>query len=339
MGLLQDGEWVDKWYDTKSNGGKFKRQDAGFRNWVTTDGSPGPSGEGGFKAEAGRYHLYVSHACPWANRTMIFRNLKGLQDAIDVSVVDWFMGDHGWEFRTVNEDRPDLEADTSFVGDQLFGSDYMYQIYTRAKSDYSGRVTVPVLWDKETGTIVSNESSEIIRMFNSAFEGIASGPDYYPEDLRAAIAPINERVYDTVNNGVYKCGFATTQDAYEEAFHPLFASLDWLEGILAENRYLTGDRLTEADWRLFTTLVRFDPVYVGHFKCNRQRIFDYPNLWNYTLELFQHPGVAETIHLDHIKNHYYASHETINPTRIVPVGPQIDYRAPHDRDARVKLAA
>ena len=339
MGLLQNGEWVDQWYDTKSTGGKFQRQDAGFRNWITADGSAGPSGEGGYKAEAGRYHLYVSHACPWANRTMIFRNLKGLQDAIDVSVVDWFMGDHGWEFRTVNEDRPDLEADTSFVGDQLFGSDYMYQIYTRAKSDYSGRVTVPVLWDKETGTIVSNESSEIIRMFNSAFEGIASGPDYYPEDLRAAIAPINERVYDTVNNGVYKCGFATTQDAYEEAFHPLFASLDWLEGILAENRYLTGDRLTEADWRLFTTLVRFDPVYVGHFKCNRQRIFDYPNLWNYTLELFQHPGVAETIHLDHIKNHYYASHETINPTRIVPAGPEIDYAQPHDRERQAALAA
>ena len=339
MGLLQDGKWVDKWYDTKSTGGQFKRQDAGFRNWVTADGSPGPSGEGGFKAEAGRYHLYVSHACPWANRTMIFRNLKGLQDAIDVSVVDWFMGDNGWEFRTDNGDRPNLEADTSEVGDRLFGSDHMHQIYTRAKPDYSGRVTVPVLWDKETGTIVSNESSEIIRMFNSAFGELAAGPDYRPEGLHDAIESINERIYDTVNNGVYKCGFATTQRAYEEAFRPLFESLDWLEGILAENRYLAGDRLTEADWRLFTTLVRFDPVYVGHFKCNQRRIRDYPNLWNYTLELYQHPGVAETIHLDHIKNHYYASHETINPTRIVPVGPAIDYTEPHDRGRQAALAA
>lgn len=338
MGLLQEGKWVDKWYDTKSTGGKFKRQDAGFRNWVTADGSAGPSGEGGFKAEAGRYHLYVSHACPWANRTMIFRNLKGLGDAIDVSVVDWFMGDHGWEFRTDNDDRPDLASDTTEVGDRLFGSDYMHQIYTRAKSDYSGRVTVPVLWDKDTGTIVSNESSEIIRMFN-AFGDLSSGPDFWPEDLHETIAPINERVYDTVNNGVYKCGFATTQAAYEEAFNPLFESLDWLEGLLGERRYLAGDRLTEADWRLFTTLVRFDPVYVGHFKCNRQRIRDYPNLWNYTLELYQHPGVAETIHLDHIKNHYYSSHETINPTRIVPVGPAIDYTQPHDRERQVKLAA
>ena len=339
MGLLQNGRWVDKWYDTGSSGGSFERQDAGFRNWVTADGSPGPSGEGGFKAEAGRYHLYVSHACPWANRTMISRTLKGLEDAVTVSVVDWFMGENGWEFRTDNGERPDVEADTSGVRDDLFGSDYLHQIYTRAKPDYSGRVTVPVLWDRETGTIVSNESSEIIRMFNSAFGDRATGPDFHPEELRDEIAGINERVYETVNNGVYRCGFATTQDAYEAAFHPLFASLDWLEGILSRSRYLTGDRLTEADWRLFTTLVRFDPVYFGHFKCNLRRIFDYPNLWNYTLELYQHEGVAGTIHLDHIKNHYYASHETVNPTRIVPVGPAIDYGAPHDRERQVAQAA
>ena len=332
MGLLQNGEWVDQWYDTKSTGGKFQRQDAGFRNWITADGSEGPSGEGGYKAEAGRYHLYVSHACPWANRTMIFRSLKGLQDIIDVSVVDWFMGEYGWQFKLLDNRPPAHDDGNVEVGDHLFGSDFMHQIYTRAKPDYSGRVTVPVLWDKETGTIVSNESSEIIRMFNSAFDGIgAADGDYYPHELRDKIEAVNPRIYDTVNNGVYKCGFATTQEAYEQAFVPLFQTLEWVEGILAENRYLTGDRITEADWRLFSTLVRFDPVYVGHFKCNAKRIRDYPNLWNYTLELYQHPGVAETIHLDHIKNHYYASHETINPTRIVPLGPEIDYTAPHDR--------
>ena len=332
MGLLQNGEWVDQWYDTKSTGGKFQRQDAGFRNWITADGSAGPSGEGGYKAEAGRYHLYASHACPWANRTMIFRSLKGLQDMIDVSVVDWFMGEYGWQFKLLDNRPPAHDDGNVEVGDHLFGSDFMHQIYTRAKPDYSGRVTVPVLWDKETGTIVSNESSEIIRMFNSAFDGIgAADGDYYPHELRDKIEAVNPRIYDTVNNGVYKCGFATTQEAYEQAFVPLFQTLEWVEGILAENRYLTGDRITEADWRLFSTLVRFDPVYVGHFKCNAKRIRDYPNLWNYTLELYQHPGVAETIHLDHIKNHYYASHETINPTRIVPLGPEIDYTAPHDR--------
>ena len=332
MGLLQNGEWVDKWYDTKKTGGSFQRSDAAFRNWITADGSPGPSGEGGFKAEAGRYHLYVSHACPWANRTMILRSLKGLTDMIDVSVVDWFMGENGWQF-TPTHNRPERHDDGAVaVGDRLFGSDFMHQIYTRAKPDCSGRVTVPVLWDRERATIVSNESSEIIRMFNAAFDEVgANDRDFYPPELRERIDAINQRVYDTVNNGVYKCGFATTQPAYEAAFVPLFETLDWLEGILGENRYLCGDGLTEADWRLFTTLVRFDPVYFGHFKCNAKRIRDYPNLWNYTLELYQHPGVAETIHLDHIKNHYYASHETINPTRIVPLGPQIDYTAPHDR--------
>ena len=323
MGLLIDGEWHDKWYDTDKNDGKFVRSDAGFRNWVTPDGSAGPSGEGGFKAEAGRYHLYISHACPWANRTAIFRKLKGLESAVGLSVVHHFMGENGWTFK----------ADDGATGDQVFESEFMHQIYTRAKADYSGRVTVPVLWDLERETIVSNESSEIIRMFNSGFGALADQEhDFYPEELRQQIDEINERVYHTVNNGVYKCGFATTQDAYEEAFHPLFDSLDWLEDILSRHRYMTGNQVTEADWRLFTTLVRFDPVYVGHFKCNRNRIFDMPNLWNYMLELYQWPGVAETINLHHIKYHYYASHDMINPSQVVPVGPAIDYHAPHNRD-------
>ena len=322
MGLLVNGEWKDQWYSTKETGGKFVRMDAGFRNWITADGSAGPTGDGGYKAEAGRYHLYISHACPWANRTAIFRNLKGLQDAIDVSVVHHFMGSDGWTF----------EKEEGADGDTLQGFPFMRDVYTAAKPDYSGRVTVPVLWDKETSTIVSNESSEIIRMFNSAFDAIAdTSHDYYPEALRPQIDEINERVYHTLNNGVYKCGFATTQEAYEEAFGPLFDTLDWLEDILSKNRYLVGDVVTEADWRLFTTLVRFDPVYVGHFKCNKKRIRDYENLWNYTLELYQWPGVAETVNHRHIKAHYYASHETINPTRIVPKGPEIDFSAPHNR--------
>ncbi|MDA8869935.1 glutathione S-transferase family protein [Rhizobiaceae bacterium] len=324
MGLLVEGVWHDKWYDTKKSGGSFVRKDAGFRNWVTADGSAGPSGEAGFKAEASRYHLYISHACPWANRAAIFRKLKGLEDVIGVSVVDHFMGSEGWTFG---------EAGGAETLDKLNGHSRMHQIYTAAKSDYSGRVTVPVLWDKERDTIVSNESSEIIRMFNSAFAVFATNnTDFYPEDLRDEIGPVNERIYDTVNNGVYKCGFATTQSAYENAFHPLFETLDWLEARLADQRYLMGERITEADWRLFTTLVRFDPVYVGHFKCNLRRIADYPNLSNYTRELYQWPGVSDTIRMDHIKNHYYASHETINPTRIVPVGPEIDFGAPHDRE-------
>ncbi|MEM1317630.1 MAG: glutathione S-transferase family protein [Pseudomonadota bacterium] len=324
MGLLVDGKWQDKWYDTKSTGGKFERSEALFRNWVTADGSAGPSGEGGFEAEAGRYHLYISHACPWANRTAIFRKLKGLDDLIDVSVVDWYMADRGWTF--------DPKHDPN-VGDKLHGFDLMSQVYTAAKSDVTCRVTVPVLWDKKCKTIVSNESSEIIRMFNSAFDGITgNNEDFYPEDLRAEIDEVNERVYHTVNNGVYKCGFATTKTAYEDAFHPLFETLDWLEEKLSKQRYLVGGRITEADWRLFTTLIRFDAVYVGHFKCNKQRIADYPNLSNYTRELYQWPGVAETVKMDHIKNHYYASHETINPTRIVPLGPDLDFDAEHDRD-------
>ncbi len=323
MGMLVEGRWTDQWYDTKSTGGKFVRKDAGFRNWVTADGSAGPSGEAGFKAEAGRYHLYIGHACPWANRTAIFRKLKKLEDAISVSVVDHFMGSEGWTFNG--------ESDGSTV-DHLQGFDRMYKVYSAAKADYTGRVTVPVLWDKQKATIVSNESSEIIRMFNSAFGAVTSDDqDFYPEALRPQIDELNERIYHTLNNGVYKCGFATTQEAYEEALHPLFDTLDFLEDHLSSQRYLAGSQITEADWRLFTTLVRFDPVYVGHFKCNMKRIADYPNLSNYTRELYQWPGVAETINMHHIKAHYYASHETVNPTRIVPAGPEIDYNQPHDR--------
>ncbi|MEM9734461.1 MAG: glutathione S-transferase family protein [Pseudomonadota bacterium] len=323
MGLLVKGVWQDQWYDTKKSGGKFVRSDAGFRNWVTADGSAGPSGEGGFKAEAGRYQLYISHACPWANRAAIFRKLKSLEEAISLSVVDWFMGDEGWTFGEEGTETRDTEN----------GFARMHQVYTAAKADYTGRVTVPVLWDRERKTIVSNESSEIIRMFNSAFTAVTGNKDdFHPEDLRDEIDAVNERVYHTVNNGVYKCGFATTQQAYEDAFDPLFETLDWLEERLSRQRYLVGDRLTEADWRLFTTLVRFDAVYVGHFKCNLRRIADYPNLANYTRELYQYEGVAQTINMRHIKSHYYGSHETINPTRIVPVGPDVDFTLPHDRD-------
>jgi glutathionyl-hydroquinone reductase len=322
MGLLIDGVWRDQWYETESTGGRFVRQDSAFRNWITPDGRPGLSGEGGFKAEPGRYHLYVSLACPWASRTLILRKLKRLEDAIDVSVLHWHMAENGWEFR---------EAPGA-TGDRLYGSHYLHEIYTRARPDYTGRVTVPVLWDKERGTIVSNESAEIIRMLNSAFDGVgADGPDFYPEPLRAEIESINAKVYDSVNNGVYKAGFATSQKAYEEAVLALFATLDELEERLATQRYLAGDRLTEADWRLFTTLVRFDPVYVGHFKCNLKRLFEYPNLWAYTRELYQVSGVADTVNFQHIKNHYYGSHRTINPTGIVPLGPQLDFEEPHGR--------
>jgi putative glutathione S-transferase len=324
MGLLIDGVWCDQWYDTKSTGGAFKRQESQFRNWVTPDGAPGPTGEGGFAAESGRYHLYVSHACPWANRTMIFRKLKGLQDHIDVSVVHPDMLGDGWTFAT------DFPGAT---GDRLFGSDYMRDIYLRADPGVTTRVTVPVLWDRKTGTIVSNESAEIIRMFNSAFDGITgNGLDFYPEDLRGRIDEINARVYDEINNGVYKSGFATTQDAYDDAVHALFDALDWVEDILSRNRYLAGHRITEADWRLFTTLARFDAVYHLHFKCNRRRLIDYPNLWAYARELYQWPGVAETIDFDHIVRHYHYSHESINPHRIIPINPVIDWSRPHGRE-------
>lgn len=316
MGLLQDGKWVDQWYNTEKSEGRFLRTVAGFRNWVTPDGAPGLSGDGGFKAESGRYHLYVSLACPWAHRTLIFRKLKGLEEMISLSVVNWFMGKDGWTF----------DEGAGVIADSQNKAQFMHQVYTAASSNFSGRVTVPVLWDKVTGTIVSNESSEIIRMFNSAFDGIgAVAGDYYPAPLRGDIDALNARIYNTVNNGVYRSGFATNEEAYLEAVTPLFETLDWLEGILDTNRYLTGANITEADWRLFTTLVRFDAVYFGHFKCNLKRIVDYPNLWRYLRDLYNQPGIAATVDMDHIKKHYYASHDMINPTRIVPVGPEIDF--------------
>ncbi len=323
MGQLIDGTWHDDWYDTTKTGGAFKRSTAKFRNWITPDGSAGPSGTGGFKAESGRYHLYVSYACPWAHRTLIFRALKDLADHISVSVVHPDMLDNGWEF---NADYPGA------TGDTLYGLQFAHQVYTKADPQVSGRVTVPILWDKERKTVVSNESSEIIRMFNSAFDGLTGNTaDFWPEDLRAAIEPVNDRIYNTLNNGVYKSGFAQTQEAYEDAVHPLFDTLDWLEDRLSANRYLMGDRITEADWRLFPTLVRFDSVYHLHFKCNRRRIIDYPNLWGYTRELCQWPGVAETVNLDHIVRHYHYSHESINPHRIVPINPVLDWDAAHGR--------
>jgi glutathionyl-hydroquinone reductase len=321
MGLLVDGVWRDQWYDTKSSGGAFVRKDAAFRNFVTADGSAGPTGKGGFKAEAGRYHLYVSLACPWAHRTLIFRAIKGLEDLISVSVVHPLMLEHGWTFAT------DFDAAT---GDTLFGNDYMHQIYTRADPAHTGRVTVPVLWDKETGTIVNNESSEIIRMLGSAFDGLTGNTtDYYPESLRSDIDAVNALVYPNINNGVYRAGFATAQSVYEEAFHDVFNALDQIEAKLGDYRYLTGDQITEADWRLFTTIVRFDAVYHGHFKCNLRRIADYPNLTGWLRELYQIEGVADTVDMDHIKTHYYASHRMINPTGIVPAGPALDFNAPH----------
>ncbi|WP_170518014.1 glutathione S-transferase family protein [Ruegeria atlantica] len=326
MGLLVDGKWHDTWYDTKSTGGAFKRSAAQFRNWLTADGSAGPSGKDGFRAEPGRYHLFVSHACPWAHRTLIFRELKGLSDLISVSVVHPDMLDKGWTFET---------DDHGATGDTLYGFDYAHQIYTKADPAYSGRVTVPILWDKQQQTIVSNESSEIIRMFNTAFDGITGNTDdYWPKAMRNDIEEVNARIYSDINNGVYKSGFATTQQAYDAAVHPLFDTLDWLEDHLARNRYLMGDQVTEADWRLFTTLIRFDPVYHLHFKCNKRRLIDYPNLWAYTRELYQWPGVAQTVNMNHIVRHYHYSHETINPSRIIPVNPELDYLEPHRRGQR-----
>jgi putative glutathione S-transferase len=316
MGLLQKGQWVDQWYDTNNSGGEFRRQDSRFRSWLTPNGEAGPNGEPGFKAEKGRYHLYVSLACPWAHRTLIFRQLKQLQDYIDVTVVEPLMLENGWE-----------------MSDPLYDLDFVYQLYLKADASYEGRVTVPVLWDKQTQTIVSNESSEIIRMFNTAFNQLTgSTADYYPEALHETIHALNERIYDTINNGVYRAGFATTQAAYEQAFHALFDSLDWVEGLLTQRRYLAGDQLTEADWRLFTTLIRFDAVYFGHFKTNRQLLADYPAISGYVRELYQVPGVADTVSFEHIKTHYYASHRTINPTGVIPVGPQQDFTAAHGRD-------
>ena len=322
MGLLVDGKWRDAAYDTEA-GGRFVRKDSSFRNWITADGSAGPTGIGGFRAEAGRYHLYVSLACPWAHRTLIMRALKGLEDQITISVVNWRMLEDGWTFA----DGPGV------VADPLNHARFLHQVYTAADQHYSGRVTVPVLWDKHTHAIVNNESSEIIRMLNAAFDGVGAKPgDYYPPALREEIDAVNARVYDTLNNGVYKAGFATTQAAYEEAIGPLFATLDWLDARLADRRFLLGDRLTEADIRLFTTLIRFDAVYNGHFKCNIRRIADYANLPGYTRDIFQQPGVAATVNFQHIKGHYYESHRAINPTGIVPLGPRLDFSAPHGRE-------
>ncbi len=322
MGLLIDGQWHDQWYDTASTGGRFVRGDAPFRNWITPDGAAGPSGASGFRAEPGRYHLYVSLACPWANRVLIMRVLKGLESMIGVSVVNPYMGEHGWTFT----------PGPGVVADPVGQADYLYQVYRRARRDYTGRVTVPVLWDLKRNTIVNNESAEIMRMLNSAFDTVgAKAGDYTPADLLPRIDAINGEIYDAVNNGVYKAGFATTQAVYEQEVRKLFATLDRLEILLGRQRYLLGDRVTEADWRLFTTLIRFDTVYHGHFKCNLKRLVDYPNLWSYTRELYQWPGVAGTVDFDHIKQHYYRSHRAINPNGIVPLGPILDLARAPDR--------
>lgn len=316
MGLLVDGKWQDKWYDTKATGGRFVRSQSHFRNWITEDGSVGPTGDKGFQAESGRYHLYISLACPWASRTLIMRKLKGLENHVSLSVVNPYMLEHGWTF----EDYPGLIADPEF------GSDYLYEIYLKADPHYSGRVTVPVLWDKKTKTIVNNESGDIIRMFNSAFNDITGNrDDYYPEKWRDAINETNDFVYHRINNGVYKVGFATKQEVYEREVHKLFQALDQIEHDLAGHNWLVGDHMTEADIRLFTTLVRFDSVYYGHFKCNLKRLTDYPNLWKYTRRIYHLDGIDSTVNMDHIKTHYYGSHKTINPNGIIPVGPIIDW--------------
>jgi putative glutathione S-transferase len=322
MGLLIDGKWHDQWYDTSSTGGRFVRSNACFRNWITPDGRPGPSGDGGFPAAAGRYHLYVSLACPWAHRTLIMRVLKGLEKKISVSVVNPCMGANGWTF----------DPGPGVVADPVGQAQYLYQVYLRARPDYSGRVTVPVLWDLQRDTIVSNESAEIIRMFDSAFAGgDASEGEHAPAELLPQIDAINDEIYDAVNNGVYKVGFATSQAVYEEEVVKLFAYLDKLENRLGRQCYLLGERITEADWRLFTTLIRFDAVYHGHFKCNLKRLADYRNLWSYTRELYQRPGVSATVNFDHIKQHYYRSHASINPNGIVPLGPVLDLDRAPDR--------
>lgn len=322
MGVMIEGNWHDRWYDTKASGGHFVRSESQFRNWVTPDGKPGPTGAGGFKAEPGRYHLYAALACPWSHRTLIFRALKGLAEIIPISVTHWHMGSEGWTF----------EVGPGVVPDPIHGARRVHEIYKAACHSYTGRVTVPVLWDRQTDTIVSNESTDIIRMMNSAFDNVGALPgDYYPTDLQAEIETVNAKIYNYVNNGVYKAGFATTQAAYEEAVWKLFEALDHIEKRLENQRYLCGERITEADWRLFTTLVRFDSVYVGHFKCNQRRLVDYPNLWDYTRELYQWPGVRDTVNFEHIKRHYFQSHETINPLRIVPAGPVLNFEQPHRR--------
>ncbi len=329
MGLLVDGQWHDQWYDTDASDGKFIRSESQFRHWVTADGSPGPSGNGGFKAEAGRYHLYVSLACPWAHRTIIYRKLKGLEDIISMSVVNAYMGPEGWTFL----------PGPGVVPDTLNGKTRLHEIYTQVDPSYSGRVTVPVLWDKQQNTIVSNESSEIIRMLNSAFDDVDGNDlDFYPEDSRAEIDAVNAFVYPKINNGVYRSGFATSQSAYDEAVSELFKALDQLEKRLSTRRYLIGEEISEADWRLFTTLVRFDAVYYSHFKCNQRQLRDFPNLWGYLRDLYQQPGIAETVDVDYTKEHYYRSQIAVNPTGIVPVGPNPEFDLPHDR-ARLSAAS
>ncbi|MEG0294966.1 glutathione S-transferase family protein [Enterococcus sp.] len=316
MGLLVEGKWHDQWYDTKSTGGHFVRKDSQFRNWVTADGSAGPTGEGGFKAEPNRYHLYISYACPWASRALVMRKLKGLEEMISLSVVHPYMLENGWTF----------EPGQGVIPDPILNAEYLHQVYTHADPNYSGRVTVPVLYDKKTGKIVNNESSEIMRMLNSAFDEVGATPgDYYPENLREEIDAMNDKVYHGVNNGVYKAGFATEQAVYEEEVQKLFGVLDELEAHLSTRKYLVGEQLTEADWRLFMTLVRFDSAYYGHFKCNLRELREYPNLWRYTRELYNYPGIKETVNFYHIKHHYYGSHPTINPNRIVPFGPILDW--------------
>lgn len=324
MGLLVNGEWQDKWYDTDSSGGHFKRTEAVYRHWITADGSAGPSGDKGFKAEAGRYHLYASYACPWVHRVLIYRALKGLESMIDVSFVHWFMADKGWTFQ---------HDDNGIVVDKLLQKQLLHEVYTQADPDFTGRVTVPILWDKQHNTIVSNESSEIIRMLNSAYDQIGATPgDYYPVAQRADIDLINERVYHTLNNGVYKCGFATTQAAYDAAVVPLFNTMNWLDELLQNQRFLNGATPLEADWRLLPTLLRFDLVYHGHFKCNLRRLVDYSNLWAYTRDLYQWQNIKSTCNFDHAKRHYLESHETVNPHRIVPIGPAVNFDQPHGRE-------
>jgi len=323
MGLLVNGIWQEGWYDTKSSGGRFVRQPSKFRSWVTRDGAAGPSGASGFAAAPGRYHLYVSLACPWAHRTLIMRALKCLESLVSISVVHWRMLDHGWTF----------EDGEGVIADPVHSARYLYEVYRAADPAYTGRVTTPALWDRATATIVNNESSEIIRMLNSAFDGVgARAGDHYPAALRGEIDALNERIYESVNNGVYKAGFASTQGAYDEAVGPLFETLDWLELRLGRRRYLCGDRITEADIRLLPTLLRFDLVYCSHFKCNLRRVADYPNLSAYMRDLYQTPGVAATFNATHAKRHYYESHRKLNPAGIVPVGPITDFDRPHGRE-------
>jgi putative glutathione S-transferase len=331
MAQLKESGWRNPWFGTTATNGRFVRSESQFRNWVTPAGSPGPTGYSGFEAEAGRYHLYVSLACPWSHRAVIFRALKGLEGIISMSVTHWFMGSDGWTF----------QPGPGVIADSVLGARRMYDVYAATDRHYAGRVTVPVLWDRKLATIVSNESADIIRMMNSAFDGVLDTKegDYYPDALRGEIDEINLEIYDRINNGVYKAGFATTQAAYDEAVGPMFVTLDRLEALLSERRYLCGSQVTEADWRLFVTLVRFDTVYVGHFKCNVRTIADYPSLSAYMRELFQHPGIAETVDFRHIRRHYYESHRSINPTGIVPAGPSHDMWEPHGRSNALPFQA